>query len=531
MEEPGVSIPRDIADYVLLVNEGGHVVLSIATGVESHTATQSLLRSIKNRIGDGPGAFKSYRVESIEQSALPELRRRYQKPSYQSGSGERVVAQLLRDALDLGASDIHLKQYQNAAAILLRVDGDMVVWREGVSKGDIENHCHTLWTMSDGSSKKGNYVPKVAATTSIVFNLDKYGLSTALAAVRCLFAYTFLGPECSIRLQPAGQTARPIDHLGLSFTHIALIRNAVASTGGACFISGPLGSGKSNLLASTVLDYHRLFPGKRIVTIEDPVEIFIADQVSQWAVTGQGEDRVAEYKELLMQSLRADAQMLMNQECRDFTTASIFLEAAITGAIAITTIHTPDAFTIIQRLAGWGIDKVTLTSPSIIRLLGAVRLVPVLCEGCKIPIRRALSDGGAELQEKTSRLQRFANRAFALRHQPVPVIADGHTRNPEGCPACRKGKALRKSYGVTGRTQLAEMILPDNHLLDILYGGDHAAAHRYVRGDLKIPSLREDAILRIAAGRLCPIDAEQHLGLFDDHHVYQPQLVGAGAAE
>jgi type II secretory ATPase GspE/PulE/Tfp pilus assembly ATPase PilB-like protein len=173
---------------------------------------------------------------------------------------------------------------------------------------------------------------------------------------------------------------------------------------------------------------------------------------------------------------------------------------------------------------------VTLTSPSIIRLLGAVRLVPVLCEGCKIPIRAALHlvhGGTPDLQEKISRLQRFANRAFGLRHQPVPVIADGHVRNAEGCPACRKGKVLRKSYGVVGRTQLAEMIRPDDHLLDILYGGDHAAAHRYVRGDLKIPSLREDAIERIAAGHLCPIDAEQHLGLFEDHHVYQPQLVGA----
>jgi type II secretory ATPase GspE/PulE/Tfp pilus assembly ATPase PilB-like protein len=515
--EDGIPIPESIAEYVLLVARGANVTIYVEEGAhrQKHPALDGILKSLERR----KTVFRTVDIVALPMEQLDQVRRRHQTGLATTVAGERRVLQLLRTCAEMGATDIRLKQYRKAAGVELRIDGEMVGSVQMLSKSDLRDYCTALWNVSDTNSRRGNYTELVSASTSIVHKLKELGLDDVFAAIRCQFNATGIGPECDVRLQPAGQTARPFEQLGLTPATIATIRRATAAPGGALFISGPMGSGKTNLLASTVLDFHQRKPEKKIGTIEDPVEIFIADRISQWVVTGLGDDREKEFKDLLIRSLRSDLQMLMLQECRDGAAAAAFLEMAVTGALGISTIHTPNAMKIIRRLHGWGIDEVVLTDPEIMRLLGAVRLVPVLCS-CKVPIEKALKEGHAragELAESIARLQRHADRAYRLRGHDAPRLIGGCTRRPAGCDVCQARSSVRKlSYGITGRTQLAEMIIPDAILLEHLYKGRLDSAHHHARAVLRCPSVEEDALDRIAAGTLCPLDAENSLGLFGE---------------
>jgi type II secretory ATPase GspE/PulE/Tfp pilus assembly ATPase PilB-like protein len=513
--EDGIAIAESFRDYVLLIASGPDVTVYVEEGCVDSPALGSIQTSLERR----SHLYRSIAITPVTLEKIERLKRAQDQATTHTVPGERLVIQLLRLCADLRATDIQLKQYRHGAGVELRIDGDMVPNVQTASKGDLKDCCTALWNMSDGNSRLGNYSEMASASASIVHNLKQYGLDDLFAAIRLSFNFTFLGPECSIRLQPAGQTARPLEDLGLPAPAIIAFRRATSGAEGALLISGPMGSGKSNLLASIVLDYHDRRPQKKILTIEDPVEIFIADRISQWAVTGFAGDRAKEYEDLLHRALRADAQMLMLQECRDAAAASAFIEASITGAIGLTTIHTPNAMKIIRRLAGWNIEEAILTDPEIIRLLGAVRLVTVLCD-CKIPIELAIKSRNgcaAALADSVGRLQRHADHSYFLRGQEVPRLICGFTRNHEGCELCQRRSKIRKtSYGITGRAQLAEAIAPDGTLLEQLYKGRLDEAHHHVRAILRVPSIQEDAIDRIVAGRLCPLDAELALGLFED---------------
>ena len=516
----GINVPEHFEEYVVILAVENHVTVYVEDKRASEPPVDSIRISLERRTGQ----YKTIEFVACPMEEIQRKRRAYDEGATNTTSHERRAVDLLRFCKRLGATDVTLKQYRESAGVNVRINGDIVSRVKTFTKDEIVDICRTLWNMSDESTRVGDYSKYAKTTTGIVDNLKKYGLDEDFAAIRPSFKLGFLGPEAFLRLQPATKTARPIEEIGLAPVALTTFRRATRTGSGAILVSGPVGSGKTNLLASGVLDYHLRHPEKSILTIEDPVELFIAENISQWFVTGKDMDRLAEYMELLNSAVRSDAQLLMVQELRDSPAAKTFFQAANTGALGLTTIHTPTAPRIILRLREWGIERVILTDPEMMRLLGAVRLVKVLCPDCKVPIEEALADRDThhgdkypELKESVARLQRHANQAFRLREANPPSVVAGFTRNHQGCPTCRgEDHTPDNSYGTSGRTQLAEFIAPSATLLEHLYEGRVEIARKHLRAELRVPSIQEDAIERIAMGQICPLDVEASMGEFAD---------------
>jgi type II secretory ATPase GspE/PulE/Tfp pilus assembly ATPase PilB-like protein len=269
------------------------------------------------------------------------------------------------------------------------------------------------------------------------------------------------------------------------------------------------------------------------LTIEKPVEIYIAETISQWFATGASGDEAAEFKNLLRRAVRSDAQFLMVQELQEEDEAKMFFKVANTGALGMTTVHTPSASRIVLRLKEWNIDRVILTDPEIMRLLGAVKLVKKLCPDCRLTLENAYKmhrDRKRQfplLQESVTRIQRHANEAYSMRGLKAPSLSECFVRDYEGCPTCRdqtravkKAGAGREPAGTVGRFQVSEFIPPTNTLLEHLYEGRTKSAREHLRGDMKVPSIQEDGIERIVQGDACPLDVESVMGEFEDPRTF-----------
>jgi general secretion pathway protein E len=513
VEDDRLSIPAGIKEYVVAVQRGNFLTLHVAEGWEQKTAFKSLQRQLERSKfwtlqpiqlmpGDQIEAFReSFRVSHPAAPTRAQL----------------DMAEMLKRWAIAGVSDVQLRQHQNFGGFRLSIDGEYTGNRAVLSKKEIRDWNHTLFGMADQGSIDGHYTDRCSGGAAIVENLAKFGIAEHCTAVRLQFAAAAHGPECSIRIQSAQQVARPMDQLGLSAADLQLLRDMADFEGGAIFVSAPTGHGKTNFLASWINDCCARHPGERVMTIEDPVEIHLADEVSQLQMTAQdAETRGPALAKLIRQALRQHPQRLMLGECRDFESTDMLLQGGLTGVVGLSTVHATTASGIIPRLRAWKIDDYILTNTGAITGLIALRLPKTLCQHCRIRVRDATSGSSPrtdEIVRAYEALSQYAAASFALRGAPVPALAGAFVRNPDGCDVCRVGKREGKpSYGDAGRALITEIINPDEKFLQLMCAGHFEQGERYLRAELAVPSLREDAISRVARGEICVLDAYKATG-------------------
>jgi general secretion pathway protein E len=192
---------------------------------------------------------------------------------------------------------------------------------------------------------------------------------------------------------------------------------------GILLVTGPTGSGKTTTLYASLARLNT--PEAKILTVEDPVEFTLAG-VNQVQVKPQ---IGLTFATALRSFLRQDPDVLMIGEIRDLETAQIAIQAALTGHLVLSTVHTNDAASALTRLLDMGVEDYLLTS-TITGIL-AQRLVRVLCPQCRVPYRP-----GPELRAKL---------------EAVAVPADAVLYHPAGCAAC-------EGRGFGGRTMILELL-------------------------------------------------------------------------
>ena len=292
----------------------------------------------------------------------------------------KLVNALLSQAVTHGASDVHFEAEARDMRVRIRVDG----------------------VLEEIAKIPGRMVPGTVSRIKIMCELDiserrlpqdgRVGLNVdgKQIDIRVVTLPTVHGESVVMRILDRSNVLIEIPKLGLDEFSLGRLKSATGHAHGSVLVTGPTGSGKSTTLYAVLNSLNT--PDKNIVTIEDPVE-YQLDGVTQVAVNARSGLTFAAGLRAMM---RADPDIIMVGEIRDRETAQISIEAALTGHLLLSTLHTNDAPSSITRLVEMGIEPFLVASS--VRCVVAQRLARVLCTGMqdgRHPARRACWRGRA----------------------------------------------------------------------------------------------------------------------------------------
>ncbi len=334
----------------------------------------------------------------------------------------RIVNAMLKQALTERATDIHLEKYDERVSLRFRIDG-VLHERTSPPKELFDNIIARVKILS-----KLNVAEKRLPQDGS-FTLRYQGKTVE---VRVAICPTVFGEKMVLRLLAQGGVELNLDKLGLEPEQKEDFLKAINSPHGLILITGPTGSGKTTTLATLLLTIKS--PELNFMTLEDPVEIKI-DGISQVQVKP---DIGLTFAAGLRSFLRMDPDVILVGETRDGETASACVQAAMTGHLVLSTLHTNSALESIPRLIDMGVEPYLLASTLL--LVEAQRLVRRLCPDCKQPYRPS--------QEE---LDMFAAQSFI---NPMPDLKKLIFYKPRGCPKCfnigYKGRvAVYETYFIT----------------------------------------------------------------------------------
>lgn len=342
----------------------------------------------------------------------------------------KIVATILRYAVEGRASDIHIERTEKQVKVRYRVDGILhtSLTLPGKIHSAIVARIKVLSAMRLDEKRKpqdGRFAAKISGR-----KVD-FRVSTLP---------TYYGEKIVMRILDRERGFVKMEDLGLSERNYKLLRAAISKPHGLILISGPTGSGKSTTLYSVLNELDR--ETKNIITLEDPVEYHI-DGVNQSQIRA---DIGYTFANALRTAMRQDPDIIMVGEIRDSETAKLAIQAALTGHLVLSTIHTNSAIGVVPRLVDMGVDPY-LIAPTLI-LAVAQRLVRRVCPNAAVPYE--LSEA-----EYSMLVKQFSDLPEKYRPEiPRTVIQAQPT--PE-CPS-----------GVKGRLAVFEMMKVDKEIQHII---------------------------------------------------------------
>jgi len=367
----------------------------------------------------------------------------------------KLVNQIIAQAVEQGASDVHLSPDGSELRVRFRIDG----------------------VLSDTTTVPRRMVSGVISRVKIMSELDiaerrvpqdgRVGLSIDGHHVdlRVVTLPSVHGESIVMRILDTSSGPIDLERLGMADHERTRFERSFRQAYGAVLVTGPTGSGKSTSLYAALGEVNT--PEKNIITIEDPVERQVLG-VTQVQVNPRAGLTFANGLRAMM---RADPDIIMVGEIRDRETAQIAVEAALTGHLVLSTLHTNDAPTAITRLVEMGIEPFLVASA--IDCVVAQRLARTLCQHCK---------------------KRTILPVSVLQDHGFPAHMDMEAYEPVGCPRC-------SGTGYKGRIGLYEVMVVNDEIrtLAIERGSADRIAEAAVRNGMR--RLREDGIEKVKLGR------------------------------
>ncbi|MGD1050800.1 MAG: GspE/PulE family protein [Solirubrobacteraceae bacterium] len=277
----------------------------------------------------------------------------------------RLVHQLVGQAVEQGASDLHLTPDGEELRVRLRVDGvlrDVTTVPRRLAAGVVSRM--KIMAELDIAERRVPQDGRVGLT------VDGHRVDLRVVTVP-----TVRGEGVVMRILDKDAVVMDLGELGMAEAELTRFHRAYTQSHGAVLVTGPTGSGKSTTLYAALDNVNS--PDRHIITIEDPVE-YQVDGITQIQVNGKAG---LLFSTGLRAVVRADPDVIMVGEIRDRETAQIAIEAALTGHLVLSTLHTNDAATSITRLIEMGIEPFLVASA--LDCVVAQRLVRVLCPHCK----------------------------------------------------------------------------------------------------------------------------------------------------
>jgi type IV pilus assembly protein PilB len=372
----------------------------------------------------------------------------------------KLVHSIIAEAIEQGASDIHIDPGEGDMRVLLRIDG----------------------VLSQTATLKRAMAASIISRVKIMSEMDiserrvpqdgRFALTVGgrRVDVRVTTLPLVYGEGAYLRILDKGAIVRGLESLGMQRTEQDRFAYAIARPNGAVLVTGPTGSGKSTTLYAAL---GAVNDGSRsILTIEDPVESRIAG-VKQMQVAPKAGMTFAGG---LRAMLRADPDVIMVGEIRDRETAHIAVEAALTGHLVLSTLHTRDAPSALGRLIDMGIEPFLISSA--IDCIVAQRLVRMLCQHCKQPSKAP--------ESLLAEYGLYGSEAF----------------EPVGCSRCT-------SSGYRGRIGIYEVMSVTEEVRSLVLSRgsvDEIAAAAAAQG---MRRLRDDGIAKVRAGQTSIAEIER----------------------
>jgi len=353
-----------------LFNTTGLDALKTVTGLKLQPVlapTEAIQREMKKRLGVGADTIDTLGEEASFQVVDDDVDDTDLDNAAEDASIIRFVNQVLKDAIELRASDVHLEPFEDELRIRYRIDG-------------------VLQDIPVPAQVK-RFQPAIVSRVKILSHLNiaekrlpqdgriKVRIEDAEIDIRVSIIPMLHGEAVVMRLLRQNSTLRGMNDLGMDARDLDSFRRVIQMPHGIILVTGPTGSGKTSTLYTALNEIND--SERKIITIEDPVE---------YQLRGVNQIQVSEKAGLtfargLRSILRHDPDVVLIGEIRDQETAQIAVQASLTGHLVFSTLHTNDAPGAVTRLVDMGVEPYLVASS--LEAVLAQRLVRVLCKLCK----------------------------------------------------------------------------------------------------------------------------------------------------
>lgn len=365
-----------------------------------------------------------------------------------------VVNDIINEAVSMGASDIHFDPTEDALRVRIRIDG--ILDDYAMIPSSVRQNVVTRVKILSGMNITETRLPQDGAIKMVLNNRDLDMRVSSLPTKR--------GEKIVVRILDYSRSMRGIEYLYFSEDNYKKIMQMISAPNGIILVTGATGSGKSTTVYSFLQKLN--IKGANLITVEDPVEMEIKG-INQVQVNSEiGLDFAA----VLRSILRQDPNIIMIGEIRDSETAKIAVRASITGHLVLSTLHTNNSLTTIERLIDMGVERYLLSSA----LTGIVsqKLARKLCDHCKQP------------RQTTDYEKKVFRDALGIEVNQVYQAV--------GCSRCRQG--------YKGRIALQEVLLIDQAIRDAINDDAKKEKIREMVYRSDVITLLQDGLYKVIAG-------------------------------
>ncbi len=420
-------------------------------------ASEAIQREIKKRLGVGADTIGTL----DEEKGLQVLDENAEGNDLDSGEEDeasiiRFVNQVLKDAIELRASDVHLEPFEDEFRIRYRIDGEL---QEVPVPAQLKR-----------------FQPAIVSRVKILSHLNiaekrlpqdgriKVRIEQAEVDIRVSVIPMLHGEAVVMRLLRQNSTLRGLGEIGMNQRELEHFQHVLGMPHGIILVTGPTGSGKTSTLYTALNEINDAV--RKIITVEDPVE---------YQLKGVNQIQVNEKSGLtfargLRSILRHDPDVILIGEIRDAETAQIAVQASLTGHLVFSTLHTNDAPGALTRLVDMGVEPYLVASS--LEAVLAQRLVRVLCPHCK------QADNSATAQTLKAKLG---------------IAADKVIYKSVGCRECR-------NTGFFGRHAIFEWMDTDEEIRQLILKSASTDQIRNAARRAGMTTLAEDGWRLVAAG-------------------------------
>lgn len=365
-----------------------------------------------------------------------------------------IVNDIIIDAVNKGASDIHFDPHDEVLKIRIRVDGILQNYADVPNL--FKNNLITRIKIISGMNITETRLPQDGAIKQVLNNLN--------LDMRVSSLPTKKGEKIVIRILDYSMSLKGIEYLYFNESNYQKILKMINNPNGIILVTGATGSGKSTTVYSFLQKLN--VEGVNIITVEDPVEMDI-EGISQVQVNS---DIGLDFSTVLRSILRQDPNVIMIGEIRDGETARIAVRASITGHLVLSTLHTNNSLNTIERLLDMDVERYLLASA----LTGIVsqKLARKLCPKCRV-------------KRETTPYEKKLFKAVIGQDVDFIYVA-------KGCPGC--------SSGYRGRIAIHEVLLINQDIRDAISDGIKKEKLRELVYNSDVITLLQDGLYKVVGG-------------------------------